>query len=78
MASAGSASAGLDTLDVLEVVAGDGGAPGTDGGEVRGDFGKGFEAVGFVAGDGEAGVGMQLWKLPRSRTVARDLAWVKV
>ena len=55
MASAACASAaGLDALDVFEVVVGDGGAPGADGGEVSGDFGEGFEAVGFVARDGEA------------------------
>lgn len=55
MASAGCASAaGLDTLDVFEVVVSDGGAPGADGGEMSGDFGIGFDAVGFVAWDGEA------------------------
>ncbi len=52
--SAGASSAGLDALDVFEVVVGDGGSPGAGGGEVGGDFGEGFEAVGFVAGDGEA------------------------
>ena len=56
VASAGCASAaGLDVLDVLPVVTGDGGAPGADGGEVRGDLGIGLEAVGFVAREGEAG-----------------------
>ena len=56
MASAGCASsAGLDALDVFEVVAGDGGAPWADGGEVSGDLGIGLEDVGFVAGEGEAG-----------------------
>ncbi len=55
MASAGCASAaGLDALDVFEVVAGDGGAPGADGGEVSGDFGEGLDDVGFVAREGEA------------------------
>ena len=48
VASAGCASAaGLDVLDVLPVVAGDGGAPVADGGEVGGDLGIGLEAVGL-------------------------------
>ncbi len=56
VASAGcSAAAGLDAFDVLPVVAGDGGAPGADGGEVSADLGEGLEAVGFVAREGEAG-----------------------
>ena len=56
MASAGCASAsGLDALDVFEVVFGDGGAPVTNGCEVSADLGIGFEAVGFIAGEGEAG-----------------------
>ena len=55
VASAACASAaGLDVLDVLPVVLGDGGSPGADGGEVGADLGIGFEAVGFVARDGEA------------------------
>ncbi len=51
MASAGVAAvAGLDVLDVLPVVLGDGGSPGADGGEVGADLGVRLEAVGFVAG----------------------------
>jgi len=61
VASAGCAAAsGLDALDVLEVVAGDGGSPGADGGEVRGDLGEGFDGVGFVAREGEAGRGREV------------------
>ena len=55
VASAGcAAAAGLDVLDVFPVVVGDGGSPGADGGEVGADLGEGFEAVGFVAREGEA------------------------
>ena len=49
-----SSSAGLDALDVFEVVAGDGGAPGPDGGQMRRDLREGFAPVGFVSWNREA------------------------
>ena len=48
-----SSSTGLDALDVFKIVVSDGGAPRAGGGEVCGDLGIGFEAVGFVARNGK-------------------------